>query len=278
MTESNNFQFSDNSVAMSYDGVLVPLMFEPWARQLLDDYPIWHNCHILDLATGTGIVTRLLSERIGNEGSIVGVDINGEMLEIAKQRLGQNGANITFTESEAHCLNLPSNSVDVVVCQQGFQFFPDRSAAAEEIHRVLVPNGKAIISTWLPVSECHVFGVICESLIFIGENEIAGLMRIPFDFINRGELINHFQAAGFVNISVSERKMPFKIPGGIDQAIKVAYSTPIGPKLRSLPNKIQELFKKEMAVRLTNLTSDGVTMGQMVSNILEAEKVSVISS
>lgn len=272
MSKPNDFQFSDKSVASSYDDVLVPLIFDPWARQLLDDFPIWHNCRILDLATGTGIMTRLLAEHIGSEGSIIGVDINSEMLAIAKQKLGQTNANITFTESAAHPLNLPSNSVDVVVCQQGFQFFPDRSAAAKEIYRVLVPDGKAIISTWLPVSECHFFGAICDSLISIGESEIANMMRVPFDFIDRSELMSQFQNAGFKSISVSEKKMPFKVPGGIEEAISVAYATPIGPKLRSLPDEKQQRFRQNTKERLEKLTTDSVAIGQLASNVLEAEK------
>ena len=167
MSKSNDFQFNDNAIANSYDDVLVPLIFEPWARQLIDDFPIWHNRHILDLATGTGIVSRILAQRIGSKGSILGVDINKEMLSVAQQRLGGTNQNITFAESASHPLNQPSNSRDVVVCQQGFQFFIDKSAAAKEIHRVLVPNGKAIISTWLPVRNVHEINhTICNCSLY----------------------------------------------------------------------------------------------------------------
>ena len=272
MSEPNDFDFSNKDLASLYEDVLVPVIFDTWGRQFLDDFPIWSNRCILDLATGTGILTRLLVDRIGSEGSIVGLDISSEMLAIAQKELGREGSNISFIESPAYPMNLPSNSFDVVVCQQGFQFFPDKSAAANEIHRVLVPNGKVIISTWLPVSECHFFGVICDSLISIDEIELADLLRIPFDFIDRDELISLFQNAGFNSVSVSEKKLPFKIPGGIDHAIEIAYSTPIASKIRSLDDEKQRKFRQEMKERLNILTDDGVTMGQLATNILEAEK------
>ncbi len=272
MSIHNDFDFGDESFANSYENILVPVIFDPWAKELIKDYPIWHNKRILDLAAGSGIVTRLLSEIIGTNGSIVAADVNSEMLSVAKELLGEQVSNITFIESSAESLNKPSDSFDIVVCQQGFQFFPDKLAATKEIHRLLAPGGKVIISTWLPVSECHYFGVICDSLISIDEAEISNMMRVPFDFIDRDELINHFENANFNSISVNEKRLPLTIPGGVEQAIKVAYATPIGTKLRDLDDEKQEQFRQEMKERLNILTDDGVTMGQLATNILEAEK------
>ncbi|NIP32273.1 MAG: methyltransferase domain-containing protein [Candidatus Dadabacteria bacterium] len=272
MSKSNDFEFGDKSVASSYEEILVPVMFDPWARELINDYPLWNNSRILDLAAGTGIVTRLLSEKIGDDGSIIAVDINSEMLEIAKEKLGNPNSNVIFIESSADSIDQTSNSFDVVVCQQGFQFFPDKLAVAKELKRLLKSDGRAIISTWQPVSECQFFGVICESLEIIDEKEISDLMRKPFDFLGWEELSGYFDDAGFSLVTVDEKKLPLKISGGIDQAIKMAYATPIGPKLRSLDDSKQKQFVNEMSKLLEELTEDGKAYGSLVSNILVAEK------
>jgi len=114
--------------------------------------------------------------------------------------------------------------------------------------------------------------MICDSLLFIGESAIADLMRVPFNFIDKHELEKHFQNAGFETVSVEKKRITFKIPGGIDQAIKAAYATPIGPKLLSLTDEKQQQFQQCIRERLTNLSSDGTTIGQLASNILEANK------
>ena len=272
MNNHRNFEFGNQSVADAYDDLLVPLMFEPWAQSLLDGHPTWQGKRVLDLAAGTGVVTRLLADRVGNHGTIVALDVNPQMLAVARRRLGDNPGNVAFVESPAHPMGLPPESVDVVVCQQGFQFFPDRAAAAAEIHRVLAPHGKAIVSTWLPVSRCHVFGVICDVLDELGQPETAQAMRVPFDFIDAAELRSNFRNAGFASATVTQTTQPFMIPGGFDHAVDVAYATPIGPALRALPEQEQQQFRTRMTARLDQITDDGVTMGELAANILVAEK------
>ena len=179
MTNPGAFDFGAGSVADAYDDVLVPFMFEPWAHSLIEEHANWEGQSVLDLATGTGVVARLVAERVGPEGQVTGTDLNGEMLARARQQCAKTVPAIEFVESPAHPLELPDNSVDVVVCQQGFQFFPDRAAAAGEVFRVLRPGGRALVSTWCPVDQCVFWGWICESLAEISEPEIEAMMRMP---------------------------------------------------------------------------------------------------
>jgi len=129
--------FNTNSIATNYDDVLVPVIFEPWAMKLIGLYADWDGKTVLDIASGTGIVTRLLAEKVGKNGRILAADINPVMLEIAKQRCANMDTDISFIVSPAHPLDISDESVDVITCQQGFQFFPDQPAAASEMHRVL---------------------------------------------------------------------------------------------------------------------------------------------
>lgn len=274
MNETREFSFGDDSVASAYDNVLVQVLFEPWAVRLVEDYGPWEGRRVLDLATGTGIVAQLLASEVGPSGKVLGSDINGEMLALARKRCAGLTPAVEFIECPAHPMEMPSDSVDFVVCQQGFQFFPDRRAAAEEISRVLCDGGRIVASTWQPVEQCQFFGTICDALNAIGEPDISDMMRVPFDGMPESELTAHFESSGFENVQLGRQEQDLVIDGGVTQAVEVAYSTPIGRKLRALPDERQTLFRKTFTGLLHELSEDGVTMGRMVSNVLSAEKPS----
>jgi ubiquinone/menaquinone biosynthesis C-methylase UbiE len=272
MNETREFSFGDDSVASAYDSSLVPVLFEPWAVQLIEEHRPWEGRRVLDLATGTGIVAQLLAGQVGPSGKVLGTDTNGKMLALARKRCGGLTPSVEFIECTAHPLEISSDSIDFVVCQQGFQFFPDKRAAAQEIYRVLCNGGKVISTTWRPVAECQFFGTICNALNAIGEPEISDMMRVPFDFMPESELTSHFESAGFANVQLRRQEQDLVIGGGVTHAFGVAYSTPIGPKLRALPDERQVQFQKTLTELLQELSDDGITMGRMVSNVLSAEK------
>jgi ubiquinone/menaquinone biosynthesis C-methylase UbiE len=272
MRQSDEFSFGDDSVAGAYDDVLVPILFEPWAVRLVEAYQPWEGRQVLDLATGTGIVARLLAEQVGPAGSVLGSDMNGEMLERAREWCAGLTSTVKFVECSAESLDCSSDSFDVVVCQQGFQFFSNKNAAVKEIRRALRDGGTTVVSTWRPVAECQFFGAICDALETIGAIEIADMMRLPFDFMPQSELVAHFETSGFANVRVDRQEQDFVMSGGVAHAIEVAYSTPIAPKLRSLPDGRQARFREALTDLVNELCNDGITMGRMASDVLSAEK------
>ena len=274
MNETQEFSFGSGSVASAYDNVLVQVLFEPWAVRLVEECRPWEGNRILDLATGTGIVAQLLAGQVGPGGKVFGTDINGEMLALARKRCAGITPVVKFIECPAHPLEISSNSIDFVICQQGFQFFPDKSLAAKEIYRVLCDGGRIIATTWQSVVECQFFGAICNALNMIGEPEMSDMMRVPFDLMPESELTAYFESAGFVNVRLGRQELDLVITGGEENAIEVAYSTPIGPKLHALPDEQQVQFRKTLVELLRELSDDGITMGRMVSNMLSAEKPS----
>jgi ubiquinone/menaquinone biosynthesis C-methylase UbiE len=272
MTNPGAFNFGTDSVAKSYDDVLVPLIFEPWANSLIEEHRLWQGSRVLDLATGTGVVARLLVGRVGPGGHVIGTDLNGEMLVRARQRCAEAVPAIQFVESPAHPLNVSSESIDIAVCQQGFQFFSDRMAAAREIHRVLRPGGLALVSTWCPVADCVFFGWICQVLSEIGEPEIEAMMRMPFDHMPSAELSSLFAEAGFADVTVERRASTLLMPGGISEVLATAYATPIGPKLTTLSEWKRDRFHDGLRHRVETQSPDGVMMGELVAHVLRAFK------
>ncbi len=272
MNKSNEFSFSDDSVAGSYDDVLVPILFEPWAKALLNAHGPWQGKSVLDLASGTGIVARLLARLTGQSGSVVGTDLNAEMLKVAAASIGSESRNVEFVQCPAENLKCADESFDTVVCQQGFQFFSDKMASAKEIHRVLREDGTLIVSVWRTVTECHFFSSICKALESVGEAQIANMMRAPFESLSRSELESTIQSAEFSSVNIHREERDLTMSGGVGQAIRAAYATPIGPRLRSLTQDVQAQFVDQFARQIKELATDGVTMGQMASDVLVATK------
>lgn len=272
MDNKVEFSFGDDSIAKSYDRILVPSLFEPWAHQLIEDNQPWSGNEVLDLACGTGVVTKELARSVSPDGSVIALDINGQMLDIARSKCAEWNNHIKYIEGSCESLDIADCSLDVVVCQQGFQFFPNKNNAAHEIYRVLKPGGRIYISTWCPVSECEIFGAICETLEALNESEISQMMRVPFDFMTSNELQESFCKAGFSNIEVSKQEMKLSLEGGVESAIQLVYATPIAPKLRELSPEKQEEFKKVFSTKIQLLGQDERSCGRMVSNVLIANK------
>jgi ubiquinone/menaquinone biosynthesis C-methylase UbiE len=116
-------------------------MAAPLAMRLLDQLPLRAGQRVLDVACGTGIVARLAAPRVAPSGSVAGVDIDEKMLAVARTRAADEGLSIAWKQADAGELPFADASFDVVVCQQGLQFFPDRVRAVREMRRVVSDRG-----------------------------------------------------------------------------------------------------------------------------------------
>lgn len=142
--------FSQASFPEIYEQALVGPLFQPWVEPLLEDVELGIGDRVLDVACGTGIVARIAKERLGSTGTVVGVDLNPQMLAVARRV----APTIDWREGDAGTLPLrDGEEFDVVLSQQGFQFFPDRAAAARQMHGALMTGGRLGVSTWRPDEE-----------------------------------------------------------------------------------------------------------------------------
>jgi len=137
--------FSQLSFPERYEQALVGPLFQPWVEPLLGDVQLSAGDRVLDIACGTGIVARLAKKHLGPSATVVGVDANSEMLAVARRVAPE----VDWRQGDAVALPLRDGErFDVVLCQQGFQFFSDHAAAALQMHRALMDGGRVGISTW----------------------------------------------------------------------------------------------------------------------------------
>jgi ubiquinone/menaquinone biosynthesis C-methylase UbiE len=139
------FSFVGLSFPEMYEQALVDPLFRPWAELLLDDVELAAGDCVLDVACGTGILARLAKERLGESARVVGVDLSPAMLAVARKV----SAGVDWREGNAAALPLhDSEQFDVIVCQQGLQFFSNQAAAAQHMRGALAAGGRLAVSVW----------------------------------------------------------------------------------------------------------------------------------
>ena len=148
-----------------YDEIMVPRMFEPWGNVLLDELALAPGEAVLDIATGPGTIARLAAARVGPSGRVVGCDLSPAMLAIARGKPPIPGAApISYIECSADALDVPSDSVDAVTCQQGLQFFPDRPAALAEMRRAARGGARLGIAVWGPIEQTPPYDAVAQGI------------------------------------------------------------------------------------------------------------------
>jgi len=180
-----------------YEQNMVPAIFEPFAKGLLEVAQLNVGEQVLDVGCGTGIVARLAWSQVAPSGCVVGLDVNAAMLDVARSASARDQARIEWQEGDVASMPFPDGTFDVVLCQHGLQYVSDRHAALTEMHRVLPPSGRLVLSVWRPVqyNPGHaVFADVLERHV----SEAAGkTRRAPFTLSDRDEIRNLVTCAQF---------------------------------------------------------------------------------
>lgn len=185
-----SYAMNQASFPEMYERWLAGPLFQPWAGITLDEVGLSPGDHCLDIACGTGVVARAAKERLGNSGKVVGVDISPDMLAVARAVAPA----IDWREGNAGALPLhDGEQFDVVVCQQGLQFFPDKNAALAQMRRALAKDGRVAISTWLSDDEIPFF----RELRLVAERHLGAIDDQRYSLGDRELLDALLREAGF---------------------------------------------------------------------------------
>lgn len=169
----------EGNMPKAYDELLVPALFGPWARKLIDFATVESGERVLDLACGTGVVSRLIAQKVGETGKIVGLDVNRAMLDVARQSAKELTTAIEWREGSALAMPFPDASFDVVLCQAGLMFFAEPQAM-REMYRVLASDGRLAFSFWRPIQYSPGWMAMVGAFERHGSDEAAAMMRSPF--------------------------------------------------------------------------------------------------
>ena len=273
MTEVRTFScFSVGSVADAYEEIYVPRIFIPWAELLADAADPHPGESLLDVATGPGTVARIGASRLGPSGRVVGTDLSAAMIELARSKPALDAAPVEYVEAPAAPLPVADGAFDIVTCQQGLQFFPDRPAAIAEMHRALKPGGRLAVAVWKGIEMQPTFAAIYAALNECLPAEKARPYAAPFAWPDPEALEDALGQAGFRNVRIRERVLPLTYEGGIKQALSTLGASPVATTVAGLTEEDRRGLWATGRQWLLPLEVEGRVRAHMVSNIATAVK------
>lgn len=190
------------SVPQVYHGLLGPMIFEAYARDMAGRLAPAPGERVLELACGTGIVTRELVAGMPGDAALVATDLNPAMLEIARAEVGGD-ARVTTAVVDACSPPFEDGSFDAVACQYGVMFFPDKVGSMRHARRVLRPGGRYVFSVWDSLEHNPIPRAVHETLAgLFPANPPRFLEQLPYGWSERGEIERTVRAGGFKDVTV----------------------------------------------------------------------------
>jgi len=237
------------SAAERYERVLAPAIFAPFAEDLVELAQLQDGERVLDVACGTGVVARHAAQKVGTAGRVTGLDLNQGMVEVARSLPPVPGAApITWIEGSALAMHLPDAAFDVVLCQQGVQFFPDRPAALREMRRVLVPGGRVLVSIWAGPTP---YSIAMWNAVerHVGPDAAATFRksRVGQD----PEVLRQLMAqTGFRDVQIRVRTRTTRLPAVAEFVLRHLAASPVAGAVDALPNSAREALAEEVSAAL----------------------------
>ena len=221
------------SIPEMYERLMVPLIFEPYARDLAARLAKADPRAVLETAAGTGVVTRALASALPAETRLTVTDLNQPMLDHAKSRQPAD-SRIAWKQADALALPFEDRSFDAVACQFGAMFFPDKVQGYREARRVLKPGGHFFFSVWDRIEENDFADVITQELAAVFPNDPPRfLARTPHGYHHEKQIREEVKAAGFTNISIDAVDARSKAPSPRDPAIAYCQGTPLRSEIEA---------------------------------------------
>jgi ubiquinone/menaquinone biosynthesis C-methylase UbiE len=243
----------------AYERYLVPAFFARFAKRLIELAAPARGDRVVDVACGTGIVARQVARRVGDTGTIVGLDTNERMLEVARDATAGIDPPIRWLAADATEIPLADESADCVLCQQGLQFFADRPAALREMRRILVPDGRLALSVWRPIEHNPGFELLVGELDRHAGPEVGSIMRAPFSGPRADELVDLVTTAGMRDVRLHIRVAEVRFPSPGDFLLQQAAASPLGGPVAALTDEVRGALARGLTKALRSYTdADGV--------------------
>jgi SAM-dependent methyltransferase len=198
MDEPEAWQVSTDAAEV-YESCFVPAIFGAWASPVAEAAGIRTGDRVLDVGCGTGVLAREALRRVGQEGQVVGLDLNEGMLAVA----ARTEPDIEWRRGDAASLPFEDASFDVVVSQFALMYFPDRVASLRQIWRTLAPGGRLAIAVWAPIDHARGYQILVDIAVRQCGREAADVLAAPFVLGDRAGLATLFASSGISRADVT---------------------------------------------------------------------------
>lgn len=244
------------TAAQAYEDHLVPAIFANLARRLVAAADIDTGMRALDVACGTGIVARTVARTVGPGGTVLGVDVNPHMLAAARRAAAGIRPDIEWRQGDAVALPMDDDTVDVVLCQEALQFFPDPVAALREFRRVAVPGASIAFSVLRSLEHQPVYRVFADALGRHVGPDAAAMISSPFALGDREQLRTLADEAGLEDVSVRICVNEERFPSVPDFLAHEAASSPLADELADLEDARRASLVEDLSSALSGHLDD----------------------
>lgn len=228
------------SIPENYDTGLGPHIFEPFANDLARRIGAIAPMSVLELAAGTGIVSRSIKDALPGGATLLVTDLNEPMLEVARSKFSDSEA-VSFEAVDATDLPYPDATFDVVACQFGVMFFPDKPRHYAEALRVLKPGGKYLFNAWGSWADNRFGELGFEVTRRRYPENPPEFYKVPFSYHDRAEIEGALAAAGFASITVEEVRFSDPIKSVTDFSRGLVFGNPGSAEIEQRGGNCEEI-------------------------------------
>lgn len=256
MSERSGWQLAGRSVAEAYEHYIKATFGDAWTQAFIQLAAPAEGDRVLDVACGTGAAARYSAPLVGPTGRVVGLDLNPGMLSIARGMPAPEGIPIEWREGNATALPFPNASFDLVCCQQGLQFFPDKAAALREMFRVLAPTGGLALAVWRGLEHQPFYAALTGALEHYVSPDAAASLRAAFTLAQAAELRTLLAGAGFRNIRIRIRSRLTRYPSLPEFVLGYVSGTPMADAVAALDEPTRTAMVEHVCSRLQDYVDD----------------------
>lgn len=257
------------SIPENYDAFLGPMFFEPYASDIAKRLKVPDRGSVLELACGTGILTRKLQEALPSTARLVATDLNDPMIDFAARKF-KKSKRLEWKQVDATTLPFEDESFDVVVCQFGLMFVPDKVTAIRETYRILKRGGRFVFSVWDAIERNDFAYLAHRTITSFFENDPPMFYEVPFSFHDPKAIRPLCEATGFRKVKVTPLELPCVSSSAADAAKGLVQGNPVAVAINERNSSLVAKITGAVAQALAARFGDRLPRGKMRALIWEA--------
>ena len=259
------------SIPENYDRYLVPLIFESFAQDIAQRVAALSQSAVLETAAGTGVVARALTPRLSPEAGYVVTDLNQPMLDYAATRQVAD-SRISWRKADAQALPFEDAAFDVVCCQFGVMFFPDRQLGYREAKRVLKPGGYFLFNVWDRIEENVFANDVTNALAEVFPSDPPRfLARTPHGYHDTALIRGELEKAGFSRVAIETRAEQSRASSPRHPAVAYCQGTPLRNEIEARDADKLEAATDYAAATIASRHGSGEVAAKIQAHVIVAE-------
>lgn len=258
------------SIPQFYDRLMVPLIFEAYAANMADVIAELSPVSVLETAAGSGVVTRALAPKLSVGARFVVTDLNQPMLDYAASRQATD-RRIEWRQADALDLPFEDSAFDVVCCQFGVMFFPNRVAGYAEARRALRPGGHFVFNVWDRIEENDFADEVTNAVATVFPHDPPlFLARTPHGYHDVALIREELHRAGFADIRISTRADVSRAPSALHAATAYCHGTPLRNEIEARDTSLLQLATDRATAAIASCHGEGPVAGKIQAHVVVA--------